>query len=239
MDTESVTLKLPRALLSEAQHVATAREVTIGHMVRQLLRREVDRQLGAKVDQNTDERLVVALQTLLARDMADADGWEDLAARLRHHGYDLRMLGGHVVLAKSSCHTTVCDASDLGFSYASMVKRFDAPFPEYGRSNTHLGVMPAGRIDPTRQTILAAHIENAKGWPDLINRLACEGMELRPVGADLGVFVASTGRHLCNTATVGANYKTLEQRYGTSMPSHVRDPSPPSQDATLRLTEHS
>lgn len=91
MDTESVTLKLPRALLSEAQHVATAREVTIGHMVRQLLRREVDRQLGAKVDQNTDERLVVALQALLARDMADADGWEDLAARLRPHGYDLRM----------------------------------------------------------------------------------------------------------------------------------------------------
>lgn len=41
MELESVTLKLPRDLLSGAQRVESAREVTIGHMVRQLLKREV------------------------------------------------------------------------------------------------------------------------------------------------------------------------------------------------------
>ena len=46
MELESVTLKIPRFLLSGAQRVATARDVTIGHMVRQLLKREVDRQLN-------------------------------------------------------------------------------------------------------------------------------------------------------------------------------------------------
>jgi len=47
MELESVTLKIPRFLLSGAQRVAIARDVTIGHMVRQLLKREVDRQLNS------------------------------------------------------------------------------------------------------------------------------------------------------------------------------------------------
>lgn len=220
MDTESVTLKLPRALLSEAQHVATSREVTIGHMVRQLLRREVDRQLGAKSDQQTDERLTVALQALLARDMADAIDWDDLTERLRPHGYEMRMLDGAAVLVKSSCGTLVCKAAELGFSYSAMSKRFGLPFSEYGHSMTHFGTMPAGHIDPTRHAMLTAHIEAAKGWPELINRFACEGMELRPMGADLGIYIAATGRHLCNTASVGARYKTLVKRYGATMPGH-------------------
>ena len=86
MELESVTLKLPRDLLSGAQRVATARDVTIGHMVRQLLKREVARQLSAKKSDATDERLLAALQVLLARDMAEAKDWDDLAQRLRPHG---------------------------------------------------------------------------------------------------------------------------------------------------------
>ena len=220
MDTESVTLKLPRALLSEAQHVATAREVTIGHMVRQLLKREVDRQMSAKAEEDTERRLIVALQALLARDMADAGDWDDLATRLRPHGYEMQVRDGSAVLVKSSCGTSVCKASELGFSYASMVKRFDTSLLKADRSKTHLGTMPAGNIDPTRHAMLTAHIEAAKGWPDLINRLACEGMELRPVGADLGIYATSTGRHLCNTETLGAHYKTLVECYEAALPSH-------------------
>ena len=80
MELESVTLKLPRDLLSGAQRVASAREVTIGHMVRQLLKREVARQLSTKRNEATYEYLLAALQ---ARDMAEALDWDDLAARLR------------------------------------------------------------------------------------------------------------------------------------------------------------
>ena len=57
MELESVILKLPRDLLSGAQRVATARDVTIGHMVRQLLKREVDRQLSEGCKGDADARL--------------------------------------------------------------------------------------------------------------------------------------------------------------------------------------
>lgn len=214
METESVTLKLPRTLLSGAQRVATARDVTIGHMVRQLLKREVERQLG----DSTDERLLAAVQALLVRDMAEARDWDDLAARLRPHGYEVRVSGGGIVLFKSSCGTRICKGSEIGFSYETLVERFGAKLSELGIGNTRLGAMPSGQIDPTRQGLLTAHFEAASSWPDLINRLACEGMELRLLGMGLGIYVSATSRHLCNSETVGAAYDTLIERFGTTLP---------------------
>lgn len=224
MELESVTLKLPRDLLSGAQRVATARDVTIGHMVRQLLKREVARQLSSKTDLAPDARLLAALQALLARDMADATGWDDMATRLRPHGYDLRAGGGGVVLYKTSCNTRVCKGSDIGFSYVSLVRRF-GPMPGHPHTLSHLGTMPAGSLDAKRHDMLCGHISAARGWPDLINRLAMEGMELRAMGAGLGIYVAATGRHLCNTATVGARYKDLVKRFQAELPGHGHDMS--------------
>jgi hypothetical protein len=225
MELESVTLKLPRDLLSGAQRVATARDVTIGHMVRQLLKREVDRQLLKGRQGGTDARLLDTLLALLSRDMAEARDWDDLAERLRPHGYELRLTGGGVVLYKSSCGTRVCKGSELGFGYDDLVKRFGGPMPARSEGNTCDGVMPAGRIDPTRQAMLSAHLDAARSWPDLVNRLAIAGMALRPLGAGLGIYNAATGRHLCNTSTVGASYKTLVKRFGTEIPgSFSTDP---------------
>ena len=75
MVLETVTLKLPVKLLKDAGQVALARDVTIGHLVRQLLAREVDRRLKPKTSSRADEGLVAALQALLAQDMALAGGW--------------------------------------------------------------------------------------------------------------------------------------------------------------------
>lgn len=219
MDLESVTLKLPRDLLSGAQRVATARDVTIGHMVRVLLKREVDRQLSDKErDPGPDARLLAALQALLARDMADAEGWADLHDRLRPHGYDLRPAGGGAVLYKSSCNTRVCKASELGFAYGKLVERFGCHMPDHPLAKRPAGVMPAGRIDMTRRALLTRHVATARSWPDLINRLAIEGMELRLLGDGLGIYVSATGRHLCNTANLGAGYDALVCRFGAELP---------------------
>ena len=235
METESVTLKLPRTLLSGAQRVATARDVTIGHMVRQLLKREVERQLGSNRSDNTDERLLAAVQVLLARDMAEARDWDDLAARLRPHGYEVRAPGGGIVLFKSSCGTRICKGSEIGFSYGTLVKRFGAQLPEHEIGKTHLGIMPAGQIDSTRQGILTAHFAVASSWPDLINRLACEGLELRLLGAGLGIHVSATNRHLCNSETVGAAYDMLIERFGAMLPMLATDlPPQPTQGEALR-----
>lgn len=231
MELESVTLKLPRELLSGAQRVATARDVTIGHMVRVLLKREVERQLSVTTrGADTGERLLVALQALLARDMADASGWDDLTGRLRMHGYDLRHSGSGVALYKTSCGTRVCKGAELGLHYYALVERFGAPMPGHPHQMRHRGIMPAGNIDPTRRAALSAHLEASAGWPDLINRLAGEGMEMRALGAGLGIYVSATGRHLCNSETVGASYDTLISRFGTELPCLTHEAIPAAPD---------
>lgn len=232
MDLESVTLKLPRDLLSGAQRVATAREVTIGHMVRVLLKREVERQLSGKEETDRpDEGLITAMHALLGKDISDANCWTDLHERLRPHGYELRANDGGLVVYKSSCNTRVCKTSDLGFPYADLVARFgskmSAPLP----AKAGKGIMPAGRIDPTRRALISRHIAAAKSWPDLINRLAVEGMELRAIGAGLGIYVSATGRHLCNTSTVGAAFTSLIDRFGQGLPVPLQEQA--SQDGSL------
>ena len=219
MELESVTLKLPRDLLSGAQRVATARDVTVGHLVRHLLKREVERQLAAKGRVATDDRLLTALQALLGRDMEQASGWDDLAERLRPHGYTLHPSSSDMTLIKTSCGTRVCAGAEIGFSYAALVKRFGGHMPGHSQATAGQSVMPAGSIDATRHAMLSAHMESARSWPDLINRLAVEGMELRPLGAGLGIYSAATGRHLCNTSTVGTPYRALVARFGADIPA--------------------
>lgn len=236
MELESVTLKLPRTLLSGAQRVATARDVTIGHMVRQLLKREVDRQLSCNKSEDTDQRLMAALQALLARDIAEAQDWNDLAERLRPHGYEVCASDGSLVLFKTSCGTRICKTSELGFSCAALNERFGGPLAGHAQTKTNMGIMPAGHIDPTRHAALSKHIESAKSWPDLINRLACEGMELRLLGSALGIYAAATGRHLCNSDAIGAHFEKLVERFGPMM---TNDPQPCSNSAKSQAMTNS
>ena len=142
MTLETVTLKLPRALLNDAGSVAAAQDVTIGHLVRQLLAKEVERRLNPKTSNRPDEGLLTALKTLFARDMAEAAGWDDLAKRLERHGYELRPVGGGIVLYKKSCGTRVCKGSELGFAYRFLVKRFNAAMP--GHPHGALDVVDRG-----------------------------------------------------------------------------------------------
>lgn len=234
MELESVTLKLPRDLLSGAQRVASAREVTIGHMVRQLLKREVARQLSAKTNEATDERLLPALQALLARDMAEAEDWDDLATRLRTHGYDMRGVSGGVALYKTSCGTWMCNCSDLGFSYATLCRRFGLEMPAHPKEELGIGIMPAGTIDPIRHKLFSRHLSAARSWPDLINRLASEGVELRLLGAALGLHSVVTGRHLCNSGDVGAAYNDLVRHFGCRLPNDPASASAPRTVLTVQ-----
>lgn len=225
MDLESVSLKLPRELLSDAQQVATARDVSVGHLVRQLLSREVERQFKGLQDGRADALLLTALSALLSHDLVEADSWENLGSRLRPHGYAMQRSGSGLALVKISCGTRVCSGSELGVEYDLFCKRFGGPMPTMQESKTHLGMMPGGKIDNQRQKMLCGHIDAARNWPDLINRLAAEGMELRAIGAGVGIYITSTGRHLCNLSSVGARYVTLVKRYGAALPNHPYDMS--------------
>ena len=139
MDMENVTLKMPVPMLRQARGMATARDVSLGHLVRELLKKEINRQLSAKTSNRTDERLVAALQALLARDIAEASGWADLSQRLARHGYGLAPSGGGLILIRSPCGSRVCKASELGFAYRTLVKRFQAALP--GHPHGTLGLL--------------------------------------------------------------------------------------------------
>ena len=232
---ETVTLKLPEKLLRDAARVACGDDVTIGHLVRQLLAKEVERRLNPKTPNRADEALVAALQALLARDMAEAEGWDDVSARLHHHGYELRPAGGGIALHKASCGTRVCKGSELGFSYRTLVRRFKSgmpghphgtlgeDFPEYHPDTKPLTTTEKGRL----QRRLEPVFRTARDWESLIAELDRRRLVLRPQGRGLALYAHPQGRHVCNTATIGYRYRALVKKFGAPMPGHPHGPVPP------------
>ncbi len=224
---EIVSLRLPEKLLSDAGRVASAQDVTIGHLVRVLLAKEVERRLHPKIPNRADEGLVAALQALLAKDMAEAEGWDDLGARLQRHGYELRPAGGGVALYKKSCGTRVCKGSELGFAYRALVRRFAAPMPGHPHGTLgeefperadypKLDSTKKGRLQRTLEPVFKA----ATNWEILAERLSQRNYTLRAQGTGLAIYCATDGRHVCNTATVGYRYRALVKRFGCPMPGH-------------------
>lgn len=178
MRLETVTLKLPLKLLSDASVVAWGQDVAIGYLVRHLLAKEIDRRLHPKTPNRADEGLVAALQALLARDIAEAVGWQDLAGRLRQHGYELRASGGGLALYKLSWGTRLCKGSERGFPYRKLVDRFQSGMPDHPHGclglNSSAAAMTA-KIHPTSKTqwieTLAALFGQATDWEGLSERL--------------------------------------------------------------------
>lgn len=148
MERECVSLKLSNRMRRSAPLVADAENVTIGHLVRQLLQKEIDRRTSAQVPYGADERLVTALRALLACDLAEAEGWGDLDRRLTRHGYELRPSGGALYLFKRSCGTRLCEVSELGISYRHLVKRFRCGMPGHPLGTSGLASMPEEEFDP-------------------------------------------------------------------------------------------
>lgn len=93
---------------------------------------------AAKTPCRADERpdLLAPLRALLAEDLSRASGWADLQDRFARHGYAFRERGGGLALYSTTTATRICKASSLGWTYADLIRRFDAPFP--GHSHTHV-----------------------------------------------------------------------------------------------------
>lgn len=227
MTLETDTLKLSQELLSDAGRVASAQDVTIGHLVRALLAKEVARRLHPETLNRADESLIAALQALLAKDMAEADDWDDLGARLGRHGYELCPAGGGVALHKASCGTRICKGSELGFSYRTLVRRFEMAMPGHPHGSldeVFVDHYPeTSSLTSTEKGCLQRALEQvfklAENWDMLTVPLARRGYVLRPQGTGLAIYT-SAGQFVCNTATVGYRYRALVKRFGAAMPGH-------------------
>ncbi len=227
MTLETVTLKLPRKLLKDAGAVASAQDVTIGHLVRHLLSTEVHSRLKPKTNTRPDGALLAVLQALLAKDMADATGWDDLARCLAVHGYELRPAGGGIVLYKTSCGTRVCKGSDLGFAYRTFVERFRAAMPGHPHGALNVAVNAAPNVAPLDSTTkgrlqrdLERVVKTCTDWRMLQSELDQRGYMLRPMGMGTAIYSRAERRHLCNTKTVGYRYRALVKKFGAPLPGH-------------------
>ena len=130
-----VTIRLPEPLLRAAEEVAQARDISLGALIRAALSAEMRRaNLPAKTPNRADERLVDPLRALLAVDFGAARDWPDLQARLAAKGFALREAGGGLALHIDPGGTRLCKASELGHAYASLMRRFGAPFPGHSQS---------------------------------------------------------------------------------------------------------
>ncbi|WP_298840434.1 hypothetical protein [uncultured Roseobacter sp.] len=134
MNKRTVTVQLPADLALAVHDLATEKEGTVGKIVEDLLQAHiVNRKSPRKAREEISDRLVFALQKLLFRDMAEATSWDDLDRRLRGHGYYLKVAWGGLSLHTETSGYKLCNVHDLGFSYATFLRRFGPGKPKNPR----------------------------------------------------------------------------------------------------------
>jgi len=125
---ESVFVKLPAPAVEALNRIARQEDVSVGQIIRDALNRDFRRREKAKKSVRADERLVAPLRALLADDFAYAESWADLQNRLAGKGYSLREAGGGLCLHHLNGER-ICKGSELGYGYASLMRKFQRPFP--------------------------------------------------------------------------------------------------------------
>lgn len=127
-------IRLAPAVWAALERIAADADVTIGQIIRGAIDRDIRRRAEAKTPVRADERLVASLRALLADDFASAKGWGDLQSRVSAKGYRLAEAGGGLILQDRQTGARLRKASELGYSYSALLRRFDCVFP--GHSHT-------------------------------------------------------------------------------------------------------
>ncbi|MEM6886742.1 MAG: hypothetical protein AAF636_01245 [Pseudomonadota bacterium] len=131
MNKRAVTVQLSSDLLLAVHDLATEQEGTVAKVVEGALLEHIASRKGTlKSAPQASDKLVFALQKLLFRDMAEATGWADLDARLRGHGYYIKLAMGGMSLHTETSGQKLCSLKDLGFSYATFLRRFGQGRPK-------------------------------------------------------------------------------------------------------------
>ncbi len=128
------TLHLDPVTWRMLEHCAAEDRTPIGHILHDVMLREMRRRSQATTTVRADERLVAPLRALLADDFAYAQSWADLQTRLSTKGYRLAESGGGLILVSCQTDTRICKASELGYSYSALFRRFNISFPWHAHS---------------------------------------------------------------------------------------------------------
>lgn len=128
------SLRLDPAVWSVLERIAREDDVSVGQIIREAINRDIRRRAEAKTPVRADERLVAPLRALLADDFAYSRNWEDLQKRLLAKGYRLAEAGGGLILQAHDSGHRLCKASELGYSYSALLRRFDCVFPGHAHT---------------------------------------------------------------------------------------------------------
>lgn len=132
-----ISLEITDETLDALREVARSEGWDPGAVVRDAIARDLFRRSRkAKKAPRPDERSIAPLRALLADDFAYALDWGDLQRRLNGKGYALIEAGAGLALVDRDSKSRRAKASDLGYSYSQLLRRFDAPFP--GHAHTYL-----------------------------------------------------------------------------------------------------
>jgi len=125
---EFIPLKLDPVTVAALRRYCVEDGESIDALIRDAIKRDLRRRTIAKSAVRPDEQFIAPLRARLADDFNYAHGWCDLAARLERKGYRLAEAGGGLILNDLK-GARQCKVSDLGHAYASLCRRFSAPFP--------------------------------------------------------------------------------------------------------------
>jgi hypothetical protein len=127
-------IRLDPSVWTVLERLAAEDDVSVGQIIRDAINRDIRRRAEAKTPVRADERLVAPLRALLADDFAYAKGWGELQARLFKKGYRLVEAGGGLILQSQESGERICKASELGYSYSALLRRFDSVFPGHAHT---------------------------------------------------------------------------------------------------------
>lgn len=134
MEMDRVEFKIHREMRIALLKIARDQDVTPGQILRKVLAKEITRHTHARPPVRADEQLIAPLRARLANDLAHATCWADLKTRLNRKGFELREAGGGLALHVLPGGERVCKASELGFSYGRLMRRFRQPYPGHAHS---------------------------------------------------------------------------------------------------------
>ena len=131
-------ISLPPTMDADVERWAIEEDVSVGQIVRELIRKEQRRRATPKTTQRADEALVARLQRLLVPAMADAFDWDDLHKRLAALSHALKPAGGGLTVHDLTTGARLCKSSELGFPYARFVRKFRCPMPGLPQKMAHV-----------------------------------------------------------------------------------------------------
>ncbi len=130
MSEVTVMFTLPSEALEALKAKASRDGTAPGAVLRNALRRELRTNEARQRARGFDPAFIGALRTLLARDIVEAQSWQELEKRLGTRGYELRLADDRLSLFGRDSKECLVDATEIGASYGALMRRFDGPMPD-------------------------------------------------------------------------------------------------------------